>query len=215
MIQSKTKKKYYVVWEGRMPGIYLTWDACQSQVEGYSTAKYKGFESQNEAEVAFFKGWKAYQAEKQAAENVLLIQSGQNTTQPLMESIAVDAAWNSVSKVMEYRGVYTKNKQLLFHQGPFQGATNNIGEFLAIVHGLAYLKKRQSNIPIYTDSITALSWVRHKKHKSVLLPTDKNEVIFQLLERAETWLAENYWKNHLIKWETKLWGEIPADFGRK
>ena len=48
-------KKYYAVRVGKTPGIYLTWDACKAMVDGYSGAKYKGFESIAEAE-AFLEG---------------------------------------------------------------------------------------------------------------------------------------------------------------
>jgi ribonuclease HI len=120
-----------------------------------------------------------------------------------------------VTKQMEYRGVYTRTQEVWFHQGPFQGATNNIGEFLALVHALALLKQKQINIPIYSDSITAIAWVRHKKHKSVVLPTEKNMTVFDLLQRAEFWLQNNTFTTPIIKWNTRCWGEIPADFGRK
>ena len=212
---ARPKKKYYVVWEGRLPGIYLSWDECKAQTEGFPTAKFKSFETQKEAETAFSKDWKTYQKEKYREEQLLLKSSGMLYDKPILESISVDAAWNSVTKDMEYRGVYTRTGQLLFHQGPFQGATNNIGEFLAIIHGLAYLQQKNNNMPIYTDSITAISWVRNKKHKSVLAPTEQNQIIFELLQRAENWLANNYFTNRIIKWNTKVWGEIPADFGRK
>jgi ribonuclease HI len=35
------------------------------------------------------------------------------------------------------------------------------------------------------------------------------------MERAEKWLLSNEFSNEILKWETKAWGEIPADFGRK
>ena len=212
---ARHKKKYYVVWEGRLPGIYLSWEECKVQTEGFPTAKFKSFESQTEAETAFSKDWKSYQKDKHQEEQLLLKYSGVLYEKPVLESISVDAAWNTVSKDMEYRGVYTRTGQLLFHQGPFQGATNNIGEFLAIIHALAYLQQKNNNMPIYTDSITAISWVRNKKHKSVLAPTEQNQIVFDLLQRAENWLATHYFTNRIIKWNTKAWGEIPADFGRK
>ena len=34
-------------------------------------------------------------------------------------------------------------------------------------------------------------------------------------ERATKWLKENNYSATIKKWETKKWGEIPADFGRK
>ena len=116
---------------------------------------------------------------------------------------------------MEYRGVDTKTGAEIFHVGPFNNATNNMGEFLALVHGLALLKQKGSNMPIYSDSITAIAWVRQKKHKSTVRPTAENALLFNLMERAENWLKNNTFTNPIYKWNTPLWGEIPADFGRK
>jgi ribonuclease HI len=116
---------------------------------------------------------------------------------------------------MEYRGVDTQTGRELFRQGPFPDATNNVGEFLAIVHALAFLQQNKSILPIYTDSITALSWVRKKQAATKLAPTFRNAKVFDLIARAEKWLKENHWKNPVLKWETHIWGEIPADYGRK
>ena len=116
---------------------------------------------------------------------------------------------------MEYRGVDTKTKKELFKQGPFEEGTNNIGEFLAIVHGLAFLKQNTSNRIIYTDSRTALSWVKKKTCNTKLEKADKNKTLFELVDRAVNWLKTNDYKTVIVKWETKAWGEIPADFGRK
>ena len=115
---------------------------------------------------------------------------------------------------MEYRGVYLLTGQEIFHFGPMYG-TNNIGEFLAIVHGLALMKQKGINMPIYSDSRNALNWVKQKKCKTKLERTAKTEELFQLIERAEKWLNENQYTTPLRKWETDLWGEVPADFGRK
>ena len=94
--------------------------------------------------------------------------------------------------------------------------TNNIGEFLAIVHGLALLKQKGlRTMPIYSDSRNALSWVKQKQCKTKLPRDSQTEELFGYIERAEKWLRENTYANPLIKWETEQWGEIPADFGRK
>ena len=98
--------------------------------------------------------------------------------------------------------------------GPMKG-TNNIGEFLAIVHGLALLKKKGFDMPIYSDSANAISWVRQKKCKTKLPRNEETEELFTVIERAEKWLRENTYTTRILKWETKVWGEIPADFGRK
>ncbi|MFZ4724473.1 MAG: RNase H family protein, partial [Paludibacter sp.] len=116
---------------------------------------------------------------------------------------------------MEYRGVYSKTGQEVFRQGPFKDGTNNIGEFLALVHGLAFLKQKNSDLPLYTDSKTALAWVKAKKTRTRLEKNDSNAILFELLVRAENWLKQNEYSTKIMKWETTVWGEIPADFGRK
>jgi ribonuclease HI len=131
------------------------------------------------------------------------------------ESLSVDAACSGNPGIMEYRGVETGTGREIFHVGPFNPATNNIGEFLALVHGLALLKQQNLELPIYSDSTTALAWVRKKKCNSKLERTNTNQEVFDLIQRAEKWLRLNDYKNPVLKWETERWGEIPADFGRK
>jgi ribonuclease HI len=134
---------------------------------------------------------------------------------PIGDSISVDAACSGNPGIMEYRGVDTLSGAELFRQGPFKNSTVNIGEFLAIVHGLAYLAERNSAFPIYTDSRTAMKWIRDKKIKTKLERQANNEKVFQLADRAIAWLETKEYPNKIIKWETAAWGEIPADFGRK
>ena len=131
-------------------------------------------------------------------------------------SISVDAACSGNPGTMEYQGVDTLTKRRIFHQGPFKDGTNNIGEFLALVHGLGYLKKHgHDTVPIFTDSVTAMAWVRNKKAKTTLERTPNNAILFELVARAEQWLKTNTYNNPIIKWDTEKLGEIPADFGRK
>jgi len=210
-----TKQKYYVVWSGRVCGVFDNWNSCKDQVFGFDGAKYKSFESKMEADKAFLDGYAKYYKKNPSVNSKSAYSITGNNEQPILNSLAVDAACNMTTGQMEYRGVYSATKELWFHQGPFQGASNNIGEFLALVHGLALLKQMNSPLPLYSDSITAIAWVRHKKHKSIVLPTDANDVIFDLLARAEFWLNNNTFTTPIIKWNTKKWGEIPADFGRK
>lgn len=210
------KKKFYVVWVGKVIGIYDNWEDCKNQVWGFEGAKYKSFESKLEAQTAFTEGYESYMKRQTSLEKSKSFQFLSSTdSQPILDSLAVDAACNMVTKEMEYRGVYTRTKEVWFQKGPFKGASNNIGEFLALVHGLALLQQKNIHIPIYSDSITAIAWVRHKKHKSIVLPTAENEIIFDLLNRAEFWLQNHTYKTPIIKWNTRCWGEIPADYGRK
>lgn len=211
-----TKKKYYVVWVGRICGVFEDWNSCKDQVFGFDGAKYKAFESQMEANKAFKDGYINYYKKNPPVGNSKSFQFLSSAdTQPILNSLSVDAACNMSTGQMEYQGVHSGTGELWFSQGPFQGASNNIGEFLALVHGLALLKQKNISIPIYSDSITAIAWVRHKKHKSIVLPTEQNELIFDMLIRAEFWLQNNSFSTQIIKWNTKCWGEIPADFGRK
>ncbi|NDV47678.1 ribonuclease H [Paludibacter sp. 221] len=211
---SKSKNKYFVVWEGKTPGIYNSWDECKKQIHGVTAAIYKGFATKEEAIQAINSPYRDYikKAGKKVSQSS---EQNKSTTSPIWESLSVDAACSGNPGMMEYQGVYTGTKELIFHQGPFPDATNNIGEFLALVHGLALLKQRNSNLPLYTDSKTALAWVRNKKAKTELKETERNAVVFDLIERAENWLRTNEYTTRIIKWETSEWGEIPADFGRK
>lgn len=133
-------------------------------------------------------------------------------------ALAVDAACSGNPGAMEYRGVQAWDGKEIFRKGPFQQGTNNIGEFLALVHALAYFHKlgqAYGKVPIYTDSITAIAWVRKKKANTKLEITDQNREWIHLVDRAEQWLAMHSYANPIRKWDTVKWGEIPADFGRK
>jgi len=218
------KQKFYVVWDGAEDGVYTSWEACQQAVSGYSGAKYKAFKTEEEAEEAFEMGWDEYKKleESKNSEEKEDAQPSTLNSKPLAlpssainDSIAVDAACSGNPGKMEYRGVYLKTGKEIFHYGPVWG-TNNIGEFLAIVHGLALLKQKGlHSMPIYSDSVNAQLWVKRKKCKTTLERNEKTEALFQLIARAETWLHNNTYQNPIIKWPTEEWGEIPADFNRK
>ena len=233
------KQKYYVVWNGPSPGVYSSWEACQEAVSGVSGAKYKSFKSQAEAEDAFEMGEEAYEETKASDDSTSNSSSKSGNSgnsgsscdiskpirpaynpaklpaEAIREAIAVDAACSGNPGAMEYRGVYLADGKEIFHYGPVHG-TNNIGEFLAIVHGLALLKQKGlDNMPIYSDSVNAQLWVRKHHCKTTLVRNDQTEKLYQMIERAEAWLRNNTYKNPIIKWQTDKWGEIPADFGRK
>ena len=206
------KQKFYVVWEGHKPGIYKSWDECQKQVAGFPQAKYKSFESAAEAEKAFQGNyWKYVQSAKKPGPKQRVSRSA-----IIQESVAVDAACSGNPGDMEYRGVWVADGRQLFHVGPLKDGTNNIGEFLALVHALAMLKTHNKpSLTIYSDSKIAQGWVKKGKCNTKLEKTGRNEEIFNLIDRAEKWLAVNKITNPIIKWETEDWGEIPADFERK
>ena len=206
------KQKYYVVWKGVSPGIYTSWTDCQLQTKGYDGAQYKSFETLEEAEHALASSPFHYIGKNVSRKDEIPKQLPENFD---MNCVAVDAACSGNPGPMEYRGVYLLTGQEIFHFGPVYG-TNNIGEFLAIVHALALMKQKNISMTIYSDSRNALSWVKQKKCKTKLERTTKTEELFQMIERAENWLkTHTYSEIPVLKWETEEWGEVPADFGRK
>lgn len=214
--------KYYVVFKGFNPGVYDNWDEVKEQTHGFPGAAYKGYATSEEAAEAYRK----YTGLEDRDELFRLISlsteneegkpvvAGEN---PEIDSDAwaVDASCLKNPGRMEYRGVDLKTGKVIFHQGPFEDATNNIGEYLAIVHAMALMAQRGEYHNIYSDSKTAMSWVRRKKNNSKLSPTARNAKIFEYLQRADRWLQTHNYPGKLRKWETERWGEIPADFGRK
>jgi ribonuclease HI len=204
------KQKFYVVWNGVNPGIYNNWVDCRLQVEGYLHARYKSFDSLDAAREAFEAGAPALRTHV-APPRPPARASGTY----IRESLAVDAACSGNPGDMEYRGVYVATGQQWFHLGPLKEGTNNVGEFLALVHGLAFMKRDNIRLPLYSDSLNAIKWVQIKQCRTKLARTSNNAPIFDLIARAEKWLAENDFTTPVLKWDTQAWGEIPADFGRK
>lgn len=219
------KSKYYVVWHGVQPGVYSTWNECEQQVKGFDGAIYKSFDSEEEAQEAYASSPSLYIGRKTEVHSprhaeVQNPPTYRNDTvlplplQVTADAIAVDAACSGNPGPMEYRGVYLKTGQEVFRFGPVHG-TNNIGEFLAIVHAMALLKQKGVCLTIYSDSRNAMLWVKQRKCKTKLECTPKTQALFDLIRRAEKWLNEQHSDCPLVKWETSAWGEIPADFGRK
>lgn len=206
------KQKFYVVWSGRKTGVFTTWTECSAQVTGFNGAEYKSFENREAADAAFQDAYEEYKGKRVPTISPAMLEI---IGKPIEESYCVDASCIGSPGPMEYQCVHTTTRQPIFRQGPFENGTNNVGEFLAIVHALALFKKRHITAPIYTDSETAIAWVRNKKCKTKLPQDEKNVPIFGLIARAEDWLNQNEYSNDVLKWDTNAWGEIPADYGRK
>lgn len=205
------KQKYYVIWEGHKKGIFDSWTETEKNIKGFPNAQYKSFESRQEAEAASKKNYWA-SINPKAAKTLKTLGSTGNFIIP---SISVDAACAGNPGILEYQGVNTATKEVLFKRGPFPVGTVNLGEFLAIVHGLSYLKKLDCPYPLYSDSRTAIAWVRNKAIKTNLERNAKTEDLFILVDRAIEWLKTNSYTTKILKWETEDWGENPADYGRK
>ena len=207
--------KFYVVWKGRQTGVFLSWEECKMQINGFENAIFKSFESKILAEEAFQDLSSEYVGKNKKIISTLSNEELILIGKPIQNAIAVDGAWNTNTGLVEYQGILLNTKEVLFHIGPLEDGTNNIVEFLAIVHALALAKERHLKIPIYSDSKIALTWIRAKKSGTNHAPSEKNKKLFDMLSRAEKWLENNTFENELLKWETKAWGENPADFGRK
>lgn len=215
------KQKYYAVLRGRETGIFNSWADCQQQIEDFSGAVYKSFKTRGEAEAALglIHQDSLFSTEFKAEQKAVVWRKRKLAIMPadelILESLSVDASCIGNPGDVEYRGVHTQTREVIFHKRPMANGTNNVGEFLAIVHALAHLKKQDSRLPIYTDSEIAIYWVMDKKVKTKLTADDSNQEIFGLVERALSWLDSNSYENPIWKWNTQDWGEIPADFGRK
>lgn len=216
-------KKFYVVFAGRNPGVYDDWNDAREQIEGFDGARYKGYGSAAEAAEAFRK----VSAKADIDLGRLLSEAGGRSLpkpgQPDwfanpevdLDAWAVDASCLGNPGRMEYQGVELMTGRTLFRIGPFDDATNNIGEFLAIVHAMALMTKEGKFHNIYSDSVSGMAWVRTRKVKTQLKPTARNAKVFELMARAVTWLNTHQFPARVMKWQTERWGEIPADFGRK
>jgi len=212
-----SRRKFYVVWVGHATGVFDSWQECKLQVSNFPGAKYKSFDSQQEAIEAYRGDASDYIGVLKAiAAHRPSIVNYSSIPEIPRGSIAVDAACSHNPGPVEYRGVDIDTGQQLFHVGPLAGGTNNIGEFLAIVHALAMLEKQhRGNVTIFSDSRTAQAWVRNRHARTTITPTPENAPVRNLIARAETWLKTHHPVNRILKWDTDRWGEIPADFGRK
>lgn len=210
------KQKYYVVWVGRKPGIYASWPECQKQVNQVFEAKYKSFESLNEAEIAYQSGWENYWGRSPSTKKKAPEPPQESSTDDIdYDSISVDVGTNGNPGLVEYKGVDTRTGAVIFSKSPISKGTNNLGEFLAIVHALAYLKKMGSKKTVYSDSVNAIKWVKQKSVSSTLVRDESTKEIWDLVDRAEQWLKTNSYENKILKWQTRKWGQIKADYGRK
>jgi ribonuclease HI len=204
------KSKYYVVWVGKVPGIYTSWADCQVQVHGFPEAKYKSFSSLAEANAALKGPVPVYP-------KVSTFRQGVRPAAHLgpKTGIAVDAACSGNPGVVEYRAVDLRDSTIVFSEGPIESGTNNLGEFLAIVQAMQWLMAQGRRDSIYSDSQVAMGWVEKRAVKSPFVMAHPEADISQQVAAALAWLDRYDPQWDLRKWNTQSWGEIPADYGRK
>lgn len=208
--------KFYVVWEGYSPGIYNSWEEARAQVEGFPGAKFKAYSNQDAATAAFRGNADEQLKFARALKKQILKVDYSAFPEIRLDAVAVDGACAGNPGIMEYRCVRVADGVEIFKMGPFEGGTNNIAEYLALIHAASLLKSRGlTSVPIYSDSRTAQAWVRRRHSNTTLNSADSGSAVATLLARADAWLASNTITNPILKWNTELWGEIPADFGRK
>ncbi len=212
-------RKFYVVFKGKAPGLYDSWEECKAQIEGFPGAVYRAFQDQDEATEAFRRhdsgeDMAIYKAMRRRDAAVVNYEAFPEIR---LDAIAVDASCPGNPGPVEYRGVRVGTGEQLFRVGPLQGGTNNIGEYLALVHVSAMLMKAgDTTTPIYSDSRTAIGWFMRGASNTKIRPSAANEALRQILARADAWRRVNrVIPNPIFKWDTDRWGEIPADFGRK
>lgn len=215
--------KYYVVFKGHNPGIYEDWEETKLQVSGFPGASYKGYNTVEEATEAY----RNFTAAEDMEDIMKMMDAAVKETKDSNGNVsrdnpevdwdawAVDASCRKNPGPMEYRGVELKTGKVIFQRGPYEDGTNNIGEFLALVHAMALMTQRGEYHNIYTDSETAMKWWKRRNPNTKLKPTSKNARIFDLMARAKVWINTHQFPAKVMKWQTERWGEIPADFGRK
>lgn len=202
-------QKYYVVWKGRNPGVYSSWAECEAQVKGFAAAEYKSFPNREMAESAYSNVYENYKGKSGSTQQWLFA-----PVKPILPSISVDAACSGSPGPLEYQGVLTEIGEEIFRAGPFADGTNNVGEFLAIVLAMDWLITKKLDMPIYSNSVSAISWVKAGVCNTILKRLPSNKLLFDFISRAEEAL-QTYPPFKILKWDTQAWGEIPADFGRK
>lgn len=132
--------------------------------------------------------------------------------------IVVDGSSRGNPGAAAYKAVDLATGKELFNVN-IGDSTNNIAEFIGLVHAIDYAIKN-GYTEVYSDSVTAIAWVRNKKANTKLKDTYRTKKSIDLMSRAEKHLISlsvnkpNYFKL-VNKWETNLWGENEADFGFK
>jgi len=111
-----------------------------------------------------------------------------------------------------------KGKERLFEKHLQGVTTNNIVEFLAIVHAIAEMNKQGiEDFVIYTDSKTAIAWLWKKKVNTNLYLNLKTADSWTLINRAVDYLntKARFNPENIVFWDKRKHGENPADFGHK
>lgn len=197
--------KFYAVLVGNKTGVFNSWVECEAQVKGFKGALYKSYPTKELAQAAI----------AEYSERSNNVSTGLSTDY-IKDSLSVDAACSNNPGEMEYQCVNTATSEQVFASKVFPVGTNNIGEFLAVADALKYLHENDDHTtPIYSDSVSAIAWVRDRKVNSNLPRNNDTEELWDAIDHAIAWLNNHEYQNKVLKWNTEAWGESKADYGRK
>lgn len=212
-----SKNKFYVVWKGRETGVFTDWTEVSKLIKGFRNAEYKGFANKESAELEFQLGSPSGRSKINEVKVSEKPEGASSKTKaPDYECLTVDGSYLGSKNMMQYRCVWNASGEEVFGTKPILGGNQNIAEFLALVGAMKYrVVTKQYDLHIYSDSKTALSWVRNKKIKSTYDLGQLDEIVQNRIYGALEFISKSGVAKNLFKWESALWGEIPADYGRK
>jgi len=116
----------------------------------------------------------------------------------------------------EYRCIDIKTKEIIFST-KIGFASNNMAEFLALMQALILSDSLKVSTTIFIDSWIAIAWFKNKRCYSRITLDDRTRDVYELIAECIDWLKKNKHRklNTVILWQTRQWGQIPADYNRK
>ncbi len=204
-------QKYYTVWAGRKTGVFSSWKECRPLVIGFRGARFKSFPTLPEAKRALNRRYRERNGNDNTAIQTLF---NSDDTRAINNSLIASGTCNLETGEVEISAIHTGSGQLIFWKGPFHDGTPDMAEFIAIVETLRYLKPRKLSIPVYSESATALNWVRDRHARPALPRRQSNMELYQRFDECMAWLHDYAYYNRTLKWDTESWGRSLGDFRR-
>lgn len=197
--------KYYVVWKGINTGVYDNWNDCKKQVNGFSGALHKSFESLDEAEKAF----------EEYSESPNSTSTSIPPSPYSIKSFIVNGNCQDTFGEISYRWKISGSTSNAKEINLAMIGTKNIADFIAIVYLIKLSQKVKLNLPIYTNSKTAKNWILNKKCNHHLFVSKKTEAVLAVIKETEDWLSNNAVENEILFWDSVAWGKFPLVNRRK
>ncbi len=207
------KYSCYAVLEGRVPGVYDTWNECSAQVTGYSGAIFKGHICHSSARYEF----RLHQRRKIAKFKIRttpLAKKKKVSTLPTSEYIVAGASYDRFNDTLTYRVVMGGTNETLFESEVYSGGNQSLGEYLALIEALKWVRENyKHDIPVLSNSMSAIIWIENKAYKGSLGIHDMDSDLYLELKKAKEYLSDmcqDGYKYSLntLKWNNKLLGCI-------